>query len=297
METLTNISPGIHLEIISDRGSEIKRLIDVPPAILRDTLSWEDSYNSLSYENTLLSTESIWLLDFSHPRHDRMKYYAHVFHTLSELQPFIFLGEDKSRSTEYGGIYKWLTSQYMCSVFKFSEARALSDTIRKVLGSTPEDLILTIGVSIHGLEVQFYNREIHVAEMDYIKSLLGRNDSDIKNISIGRDRTFIKIRFLDGSVEYLPSDILRAKESRSSTLRSRDAYDSSASVVGKRIRYFREKAVLTQSELGDRIGKSRHTIMRFESGQILPKVSDLEHISKAVHMELLDFLSSPTVSE
>lgn len=296
MKNQYNISPKIHIEIISDRESDLKKILNIPTSIIRNTLTWKDSYSYLSYENTLFGAPILWLLDLSHPNRSNIKYYAHVFNVLAELAPFVLLDKEKSGPAEYRGIFKWISSQNMCAVYKYTDVEALASTIRKILDSTAYELIRTINLSIHGLEVQFYDDEIHVVGIDYIKSLLGRNDGKISNINIGRDRTFIKIRFSDESDEYVPSDMLRVSGDHDSESRSTIAYSKTATTIGERIRRFREQAMLTQLELGEKVGKSRHTIMRFESGQILPKVSDLERISEAVNMDLLQFLSEkPTL--
>jgi hypothetical protein len=265
METTMRVLPNIHLEIVSDRGADLDGLIDIPPSVIGATVRWEDLYNNVSYENTLLNTHSIWLLDIFRPGAKSIKYYARVLHALSDLTPYILLGGGGSRSDTYHSIISWISSQYMDNVYKTTEAKTLSNTLRKVLGSNREELIHAINLSIRGLEVQFYDGEIHVTAIDYLKSLLGRIDHDVKNISIGRDRTFITIHFLDGSREYIPSDMLRAGASRARMEHSRAAYEKSALVIGERIRHFRRKTGLTQSELGAMIGKSRHAVMRFES--------------------------------
>ncbi len=286
----------IRLEIISDNGALLHRLIDIPPSIVDETLSWKEWYDTLSYEEALPNTGRIWLLDLLSPRNTRIKYYAHVIHTLSGLSPYILLGEGGDSGSRSSGIVTLISSLHECSAFKHSEAQQLSVILRKVLGSRPETILQAITQTMKGLEILFCDGKSHLVELAYLKSLLGRGDDEIRHVAIGRDRTFIRIEFMDGSREFVPADMLGA-ESYQTTNDSGDASIRSAALTGRRIQLVRKKAMITQSELGERVGKSRHAIMRFESGQILPKVSDLELIAKAVRMDLLDLLSVPLPTE
>jgi transcriptional regulator with XRE-family HTH domain len=56
------------------------------------------------------------------------------------------------------------------------------------------------------------------------------------------------------------------------------------------IRYFREKAGMTQSELARKVGLSLMTICRFETGKQNPRVNDLKRIARALGRPPKDML-------
>lgn len=56
--------------------------------------------------------------------------------------------------------------------------------------------------------------------------------------------------------------------------------------IGKRIRKLREAAGLTQAELADALGKALSSISQIERGVVLPSVSTIEAIAKAVGQSL-----------
>lgn len=62
--------------------------------------------------------------------------------------------------------------------------------------------------------------------------------------------------------------------------------------VGTKVRHYRERAGLTQTELGDLIGKSLETIGRIERGTTAPSLSLLEKLADALKVEPRDLLGT-----
>lgn len=60
--------------------------------------------------------------------------------------------------------------------------------------------------------------------------------------------------------------------------------------IARAITTYREKQGLTQSQLGDRIGRSRRTIIRYETGDIVPSLEILKKIFPHVDIEALLYL-------
>lgn len=62
--------------------------------------------------------------------------------------------------------------------------------------------------------------------------------------------------------------------------------------VGTKVRHYRERAGLTQTELGDLIGKSLETIGRIERGTTAPSLALLEKLADALKVEPRDLLGT-----
>ena len=67
------------------------------------------------------------------------------------------------------------------------------------------------------------------------------------------------------------------------------------SIIGKRIKYFREKAGFTQSQLAIIINKSRASFANYENGDQAIYISDLYHLANHLEIDLYEFL--PTFDE
>jgi len=66
--------------------------------------------------------------------------------------------------------------------------------------------------------------------------------------------------------------------------------DSLSSRLSDRIREYRVKANLTQTQLAELIEESTNTISRWETGFYLPRVPDLEKLAHALKVKLSDLL-------
>jgi transcriptional regulator with XRE-family HTH domain len=62
--------------------------------------------------------------------------------------------------------------------------------------------------------------------------------------------------------------------------------------VGALIRHHRERAGLSQAELGDKIGKALETIGRIERGKASPSLETLEAIAIALKVEARDLFGA-----
>ncbi len=55
--------------------------------------------------------------------------------------------------------------------------------------------------------------------------------------------------------------------------------------IGEQVREYRDRAILTQDELGEKAGLSGYTISRIESDQVAPRVSTIRKIAGALGIE------------
>lgn len=62
--------------------------------------------------------------------------------------------------------------------------------------------------------------------------------------------------------------------------------------VGSLVRRHRERAGLSQAELGERIGKALETVGRIERGQASPSLETLEAISVALQVDVRDLFGA-----
>lgn len=62
--------------------------------------------------------------------------------------------------------------------------------------------------------------------------------------------------------------------------------------VGTKVRHYRERAGLTQTELGELIGKSLETIGRIERGSTAPSLVLLEKLADALKVDPRDLLGT-----
>jgi DNA-binding XRE family transcriptional regulator len=158
-----------------------------------------------------------------------------------------------------------------------------------VLAHRPKEIIHATTLTAAGLETRFIDGAVRVLELHRVKALLGRAEGEIRSVALGADRSFLIIEFMDSTREFLPADIIRPDWVEDSAIVAATV-GHSAALTGERIRRARLRAALTQAQLAERIGMSRHAILRFESGRTLPKISDLERIARAVGMELGELL-------
>ncbi len=63
--------------------------------------------------------------------------------------------------------------------------------------------------------------------------------------------------------------------------------------IGEQVREHRDKAMLTQDELGEKAGLSGYTISRIESNQVAPRVSTIRKIAGALGIEPTELAARP----
>ncbi len=63
-------------------------------------------------------------------------------------------------------------------------------------------------------------------------------------------------------------------------------------IIGRKIKFFREKNKLTQQELGDLIGADRQYVWRVETGKISMSLDYLDKIIFALNCKHEDFLNT-----
>ncbi|WP_432352696.1 helix-turn-helix domain-containing protein [Sporosarcina sp. A2] len=67
--------------------------------------------------------------------------------------------------------------------------------------------------------------------------------------------------------------------------------------VGSKIKYFRKKKKLTQSDLGELIGKKNNTISNYETGTISPEQDALFAIAKALGIKVDDLFPAMEIDD
>lgn len=73
--------------------------------------------------------------------------------------------------------------------------------------------------------------------------------------------------------------------------------DDLSRFVGSKIKYYRKKKKLTQSALGELIGKKNNTISNYETGTISPEQDALFAISKALDISVDDLFPEMNVQD
>ncbi len=68
-----------------------------------------------------------------------------------------------------------------------------------------------------------------------------------------------------------------------------------SSVIGGRIRSFRKEQGMTLQELADQIYKSRATVSKYESGEIVIDIETLTKVSEVLHVPISQLAESPPV--
>ena len=68
-------------------------------------------------------------------------------------------------------------------------------------------------------------------------------------------------------------------------------------MIGDRIRNGRKRAILSQTELGERAGYSRRVIAKIERGESDPKYSVLVNIAEALELSVVDLLIDEALVE
>ena len=71
--------------------------------------------------------------------------------------------------------------------------------------------------------------------------------------------------------------------------------NSGKNTIGDNIKYFREKAGISQSELARRIDRVPSLISQFESGKATPSWGTMEDIAHALFVRRVDLMDGPRV--
>lgn len=71
-----------------------------------------------------------------------------------------------------------------------------------------------------------------------------------------------------------------------------DAAVSKTAEIGNRLRRYRERLALTQSQLSDRVGMGTSSISEFESGKREPTVSQLKRLATALSTDVVELLAA-----
>ena len=69
-------------------------------------------------------------------------------------------------------------------------------------------------------------------------------------------------------------------------------YDTNMEHLGKKIKYFRNAKNISTEELGNIIGKSKTTIVRYENNEILPDILTILEICNALNIDLNDLCNN-----
>ena len=66
---------------------------------------------------------------------------------------------------------------------------------------------------------------------------------------------------------------------------------SASAFFSKNLKYLREKKDISKNKLGNMIGVNQTTIGRWENEEIIPSINNVEEVSKALNVDLIDLLT------
>lgn len=289
MSECTEHTANIRLGLVSDGDTLRDTILGLHGCALEKTLTWSESYRELSAEEELTAAGRLWLLDLRYPQRAEFGYYLHALQLLRDTGPYMLIDSAAPGRRRSADSTRWWTFLAGDARFTVTELANVPHILSHVVAQSPKEIIHATTLTSGGMETRFIDGAVRLLELRRVKALLGRSEGEIRGVTIGADRSFIVIEFMDGTREFLPADIIRADcIEDAATVTAAVGY--SAALTGERIRRARLRAALTQAQLAAHIGMSRHAILRFESGRTLPKISDLEHIASAVGMELGELL-------
>jgi len=95
-----------------------------------------------------------------------------------------------------------------------------------------------------------------------------------------------------GEAVELPWDLVRAECDPVFADQARAAKAATASSIGRKIGRLRRHAGLSQAALATRARIARATVNRIERGRLLPEISTLRRVARALGLRLADFIGS-----
>lgn len=155
-------------------------------------------------------------------------------------------------------------------------------------------ILTNVSVTDAGVTVTFADGKHANINLTEFKRLAESHEISWDNIRISNSRDYLEVGIPTGQEVPVPSDIIRefiAEERDKRKGENQILRNTTAGVLGKRVRRLRERQQMTQEGLADRAQVSRWTVIRLESGKHLPRVSALERIAVALGTSLSSFLS------
>lgn len=170
-----------------------------------------------------------------------------------------------------------------------SGKRSLIDFLCRTSERDPANVIASLKVTDSGLTVVFADDVTAIISFSELKRLAETDEILLNEIRIAGDRTYLTVGTKEGESVPIPHDVLRESAESGKKVRQREVHrrrSLTAKKLGVRIQLLRGQANLSQEKLAEKMGKSRWTVIRIESGEYLPKVSDLQKLSRALNVDI-----------
>jgi DNA-binding XRE family transcriptional regulator len=171
----------------------------------------------------------------------------------------------------------------------------LVDILRPISNRDPSSILTNVTISDEGLDVAFADRKHAKVGLSELKRLTEKTEINWNRIKIAPSRDYLIVGVLEDEDVPIPSDVIREYVIEDQVKRKREYQrlsDTTARIVGKRLRDLRELRHMTQEDLATKAQVSRWTIIRLEKGRLLPRIRALEKIAQALGTNLVSFLPS-----
>jgi DNA-binding XRE family transcriptional regulator len=172
--------------------------------------------------------------------------------------------------------------------------KLLLDFLSQTADRDPAEIITSLRLSDSGLTVVFADSAVATIAFADLRRIAETNEIVLNDVRIAGDRSYITVGTKDEAVP-IPFDIIReyvATDKPQRQMKTVQQNRLTAKNVGERIRELRERAGASQKDLAAKTATSRWTIMRIEKGLYLPKVSMMEKIARALHLNIEELLVS-----
>lgn len=154
---------------------------------------------------------------------------------------------------------------------------------QEVYVKNAEKMITHVNVVHDGLELYFADGRKGVVPFEDIPEI--RNLSNLLNVELPNPYE-IKLHNTRGETVELPWDFVRHYCEKKYRLRETAFAESGRQSMGKRIRYLREQANMTQEALASSARIGRITIVRIEKGEQSPRYDTLAAIASALKLPI-----------
>jgi DNA-binding XRE family transcriptional regulator len=162
----------------------------------------------------------------------------------------------------------------------------LRHRIAALARTTPEKVMTGIQLVTSGLRVHFADGADLTIPLNVMRRLV---DDEVRwdAVGIAGDRSYLECALKDGGYIPLPWDVLREHGGAPVGMA---VDDTTARMIGGRIAARRRSNGLTQRQLAEQCGVSRHSVLRLEGGHALPKVALLQSVANVLHCSMSDLL-------
>jgi DNA-binding XRE family transcriptional regulator len=280
----------LSVQLLGFGGDRIRAALDDRTHVTVTTWEWKDAGKALRS----LRASDIWALKLPSSIHRYHEPLREVLVRLRGSAPSVWIPASR-HSEPANELAQFLLDQLGARTFRGSRAldelhRSLEDTVRL----EPWKIIANAQFVDGTLRVVFGDGATASMPIPAVQRHTENKELRWEALHISPDRSFLTVGPRHSLTLPLPFDIIREYVARDANTRARGnrtERQSTAQAVGPRIRELREHKGITQDDLASRIGKSRWTIIRIESGRLLPSVGDLEKMARAMGVGLAEVLA------